>query len=192
MVPSFEPDKAVHSGKSHAECFSKSLQCESPCGIKDSSLLCLGSCELVPPNLFSTWLSSLFNFVLHIFSAVTNPKMGRVHAPRIVPSGAVVQHAPTFWNRTHVQNPRSPRGNHNLSVAAIDIPIPHVVSVSSPQPARVRFENFRPEPFWKRFGKTLRIQICQSNVHHSSVTNAVRVTGPAAFIVENGINWRGN
>lgn len=151
----------------------------------------------IQPRKFSivmilTAANMLSHLVVHVLFMRPKPQVVRIYTRTIIPSGTVMKHMNTFWYGTVVKNPRSLVRSKASPANAIlepleDRPIPAVFSGFNsrrPQPARISLFNLRPKPCRERFGKTLRSQIFRGNLDHSSVLNAVRVTGPAAFLIE--------
>ncbi len=183
MLPCFEIHQTVRGHKADSKSCSKLLQSEIPGAPKPSCLFDGFRSEFVTVHLFSAKLSALLYLILHVFSSVTKPQVFGINASRIISRWAIMQNALAFWYWPKVKYPRGSRGNENPhSYAAIDVTVSHFAGAGSPQPTGLGFSDFAPKSFWECSGKTLRSQILRRNLDHSSITNAVRVTGPAAFL----------
>jgi len=68
-------------------------------------------------------------------------------------------HAIRYW--PIVKNPRRSVGSYFTTPfsSASNLSISEMSERPSPQPARIRFLNLRPESLWERFGKSLRGQV---------------------------------
>lgn len=130
-------------------------------------------------------ICSLLNAVYCVLSFVSKLKMIRIAASSIVLYRTFVQHKRTFWNWSFVQHiAHDMRPNWNVHSR-----IQNAVSVicgTCPKPAPVQtagFIHLRPEPFWNRWGKSLRIEVVEDNFWlcsiHSLLCRFRAVTGRA-------------
>lgn len=110
-------------------------------------------------------VGALFNTVSAILRLASQFKVRRIATPSIVSARAFVQHKLSFWNWAFVQHVA-----HDMcSNRHIHSAIQHAVTVMSgtcPQPTSngaAGFIHLRPEPFWNRWGKSLRIEVVEDN-----------------------------
>lgn len=117
-------------------------------------------------------------FVPHIqkiLGICSEPQVRRINAIWAIPIRAIVTHTKTFWDWAKVKNPRGFMGKNHIASPdfkpSINIPVGLLCSPSKPSPIPTTRSDvhFLKEPAWKIFGKSLRIQILNGNLVHSSV-----------------------
>lgn len=113
-------------------------------------------------------------FLVHVLAVLrlgSKPKMFWINAGRIITTGAVMQHAKPFWNRSKMQYPRgyisSDRFASNSASADLSVTVGELRSC--PNPTGIGLFDFSPKPLWKGFGKSLLRQVFRGNLDHSSV-----------------------
>ncbi len=89
---------------------------------------------------------SLCRGISHIVELISEKKMLRIHAWRII---TFVKNHQSVWNWAIMQFPRNAVSLSRFS-AYIYPSIPSPVNTSQPQPARICFFDFGPESFWNR------------------------------------------
>lgn len=127
------------------------------------------SCEFMLHPQLPEWHLTLAVTVVNIITRGSKPQMGWINAQFVISIGTVVKNPTPAWHWSIVENPRC---NVSAYVSATssspaDTSIPGSEPSACPNPASIRFLDFRPEAKWEGFGKPLRTEITVSNVHCS-------------------------
>ncbi len=134
---------------------------------------------------FVKTLAALRNHVGHILRVRSEPKMGWVHARRVI---APVQDAQSFRQRPDIQNVRGDVSLYSMArTPTVDSSITMVLPSGSPHPARTQFRamfrngttfvDLLPKPLREVIRKSLCGQILSGNLNHRQF-RSVRLTGP--------------
>lgn len=154
------------------------------CRVRSSNVIHVYPRKFSLRVVFTKSTSTLGSLVVHVLGMRSKPKVVWINARWVVSVWAIVKNVYAFRNWPTVKNPRSPVSvNFRLLSFLVKPAVSGPLARANPQPTRFGLFNLLPKSFREALGKTLRSQILGRNLDHSSVTNAVRVTGPAAFIV---------
>lgn len=183
IIPHLKPDNLEHCPQGYPEFIRENLHRPSPRCVQLPCFIGLRLSQFVVSNFFPVKVPTFVNFIVRVVLIRSKPKMVGVYARRIV---ALMANTQTPRNWTVMQYPRRPRCRYNAAfVPFVKASVVPSLRCTRPKPTRFRLVHFGPKPLRKRWGKTLRSEIIDRNFNHSSESNAVRVTGPAAFLVVN-------
>lgn len=137
------------------------------------------------------WIASVASLICHVgvvLSYRSKPKVVWIYARSIITIRAVVKYAQSGRNRTSVKYPRRDmRTNQSIGCSTLcNDPVSKVLVCGSPKPTRFSLSDLLPEAFRKGFGKTLRSQVCGSNLdyfHWCSARYGLQAL-PRLFIVD--------
>lgn len=132
------------------------------------------------PKMGTEFISSLYAHVFRVVWYRSEPKVGWINTPPVIAVWTIVKNAKAFWNWTEVKNPTGSVGIFPAQSmeSFMDISVSRFSYRSNPNPTRLSKVDFRKEPLWKCFRKSLLQQIfrCRSellNIIHSNLGHAL-------------------
>jgi hypothetical protein len=164
-MPRITPNNVANGSCGYSESFSKLFSLERKWMFTDEHNVLpfyLGS-FMALSEMWSTSVSSLFAFVLHVVGVCSKPQVGRIHAAWVVAIGTIVKNTHSVGNRSEVENPTQSMGKNHSPIGFEDHAVSKRIPEACPQPTGFGELDFGKETLWRRFGKSLRSEVFRCN-----------------------------
>lgn len=119
--------------------------------------------------------------VLHVVCLSSEPKVSRVYAGGVVPSGAIVKNEQAFWNWPKMQNPRCSVRSYQFFTFGGNLSVSSGHDAANPNPTTSGYADLSIKTNREVLGKPLLAKILRSNINQFHISLPVCLSEPPAF-----------